>query len=211
MTTHLSLQRPLLPTAQVSALTTGSITLPSARGAAVEPLALATFESIASSSIAGTPTSVSFSSIPQTFKHLEVRIFGRTTATGAGGIDCYMQFNGLTTSIYNWIEGYGAGNATDGASAGINSTTWNVMRNSLPRAGETGYGASIVRIMDYTDTSKNRNAYWICGYKGQSLYGNVSVVFGSTTSSAAISSLTFTIEGGAAFTNDSHITLYGLK
>ena len=210
MTLHLASQRLLLPSAQVSTLTTGSITLPSARGAYASALATSAFESIASSSISGSPSSVTFSSIPQTYKHLEVRVVARTNATSAGAIDMYMQFNSVTSG-YNWIESVGSSASNINASSGISSTTWNIMRNSLPRASETGYGVAIARIMDYTDTNKNRNAYWFCGYKGQTGYGNISNVSGTSGSAAAISSLTFSIEGGGTFTNDSHITLYGLK
>ena len=56
-------------------------------------------------------TTVTFSNIPQTYTHLQLRSIARGTATGTSGVDLYLTFNNNTTG-YNGHQLYG-----DGASA----------------------------------------------------------------------------------------------
>jgi len=65
------------------------------------------FESIATLSGSGVST-VTFSSIPSTYKHLQVRMFGQA-AGGSGGV-VRMRFNGDTGTNYtaHYLTGYGS-------------------------------------------------------------------------------------------------------
>lgn len=104
MTTHLGLQRILLPSAQVSQLTTGSITLPSAKQSFIPP---GDFQSIASITATGSTNSITFSSIPQTYTHLHIRGLIRNSAN-VGGDAAWMRVNGNTSatgySTWKWVS-----------------------------------------------------------------------------------------------------------
>ena len=90
MSPHLGLQRIMIPSAQVSSLTTGSITLPSAKRGFLES---ADYESISTILVDSSgSSSVTFSDIPQTYKHLQIRTIGRAPA---GAINVAIRFNDI--------------------------------------------------------------------------------------------------------------------
>jgi hypothetical protein len=165
------------------------------------------YDSIASFTGGGNAT-ISFTSIPQTYKHLELRVYGRTNASGTGAIDGFMTFNSVSSN-YNWHEIVGSQNTTKNASAGVNTTQIQFMRNCLPRASESGYGFSVATIIDYTSANfKSVNIR--CGWMNASI-GGVSVVTGSSTITSAITRMDLTVEGGATWTSDTVLQLYGIK
>jgi hypothetical protein len=165
------------------------------------------YDSIASFTGGGNAT-ISFTSIPQTYKHLELRVYGRTNASGTGAIDGYMNFNSVTSN-YNWHEIVGTNNTVKNASAGVNASQIHFMRNCLPRASESGYGFAVATIMDYTSAnfkSVNIRSGW-----AKNTFGVVSVTTGSSTITGAITRMDLTIEGGGTWTSDTVLQLYGIK
>lgn len=126
MTTHLGLQRILLPSAQVSSLTTGSITLPSARGAFVEILLGAYFAG-------GTNTSTT--NYTSTIQKLSFPTESTSTlsATLSNNLDAAGTFSSSTAG---YIAG---GYLTSGVSSTIDKLIYatevkSTLSNSLPQA-----------------------------------------------------------------------------
>lgn len=158
----------------------------------------------------GSNATITFNNIPQTYKHLELRIFCRTNAAGSGGIDANMIFNNVSGN-YNWREMSGQNTTTRGNSAAIATTSLSIIRNAVPRSSETGYGTSIITIPNYTGaTLKSFNAR--AGFvNGSASVGTVSIISGSSNQTAAISRIDLTIEGGNTWTSDSWLELYGIK
>jgi hypothetical protein len=165
------------------------------------------YDSIASFT-GGNNTTISFTSIPQTYKHLELRVYGRTNATSAGAIDGWMTFNSVTSN-YNWHEVAGYSNTIKNAGAAVNTTQINFMRNCLPRASESGYGFAVATILNYT-SSIYKSVNVRSGYCNAS-NGLLSVTTGSSTVSSAITRMDLTIEGGATWTSDTTLQLFGIK
>ena len=79
---NLSILRGALASAQVSTYTTGSITLPSARQTFIPP---GDFQSISSFTAVGGETTITLSSIPATFKHLQLRCIAKDTYSASNG------------------------------------------------------------------------------------------------------------------------------
>ena len=162
----------------------------------------------------GSSDTITFSSIPQTYKHLQLRILAKGTSSGsAGANDLYMTFNGDSGTNYrgHWLYGNGssAGSQDEGASAYVR----------IERAINTSYtgltymmGVAIVDILDYSLTTKykvNRN---LCGIDTNNVgSGYVGLSSGLWMSTSAISSITVKSTGTTNFTTSSTIALYGVS
>jgi hypothetical protein len=168
MTTHLGLQRIMIPSAQVSQLTTGSITLPSARTAFVnysdESLTLLGSFSLTS----GTPTTIEVTNIPQTYKHLYIR----ATAQGMNSISANSFsssgqniFNGDTgtnygfSEYYFWITGTSANGGSD--------STDEMMNIYTPGNSDSRNNAAVTElyIRDYRSTTNYKNYIFNNGFR----------------------------------------------
>jgi hypothetical protein len=213
MTTHLGLQRILLPSAQVSQLTTGSITLPSARTAFIPPTS---YESIATVylSSAGAST-VDFTNIPQTFAHLELRYSAWTDRTSNHLDD--VRFNFGNSSIdtggnYNYrafgIEGIGGG------AFAVQVTGGGTYMQSGLCVGGASYpnGIGIFTIPNYTSTNIFKSLHGPTGFTTNSgsntnRYG---MFQGGWASTSAITHIRLTV-ANSNWARYSHFALYGLK
>jgi hypothetical protein len=158
------------------------------------------YESIASTLVSGTSTStITFSSIPATYKHLQIRM-SFNNLTGADNMK--MQLNGATNSS-RWHSLSG-----DGSSASASTGTSNIIGFQAGRSDTIQY-ASIMDILDYTDTSKNKTIRTLggCDTNGGGIIFLFSNLYSTTSaiSSIALSFVTYN------FTPDSRISLYGIK
>ena len=201
MTTHLGLQRILLPSAQVSSLTTGSITLPSARGQFV----VTDFESIATVSVTGSNvTSITFSSIPSTYTHLQIRAF---LVSGASANNSF-NFNGDNASNYTWHQIQGTGSAVEVFQSNPSQhPPWGL------NSGNSSYPmASIIDILDYANTNKYKTVRTLSGNDGTGTTSSrIGLYSGAWMSTSAITSIVLTNDGGSSIQPNSHFALYGIK
>jgi hypothetical protein len=164
------------------------------------------FESIATITGSGTPSTVTFSSIPSTYKHLQVRF---RTLGNSSGTDPYLRFNGVNTTTYDWHSLKGNGSAASvTASPGDDG-----IRLMYGADTSTTYPMSaIIDIHDYTNTSKNKTVKIFAGQDFNGTYGGP-VILGSGLwrSTSAITSLSFILLGGPLYTTTSVFSLYGIK
>lgn len=204
MTTHLGLQRILLPSAQVSSLTTGSITLPSARGAFVE----GDFESIATITVgSGGSSSIEFTSIPATYKHLQIR----GMYLGAASFDFQrIQFNNDTTNANYYSHNF-AGNGTSASTGPYAGSTYGAIIYGVAVYPSTTYPASFVMdILDYTSTNKNKTTRTLIGYD-TNVNGYIEISEGLWKATpAAISSIKIFEGGNRIYQQYSSFALYGI-
>lgn len=163
------------------------------------PAAAGDYESIATVTVgSGGASSISFSSIPSTFAHLQIRVFGKTSTSSYGDL----RFNGDTTaSNYRFHTLYGTGSAA-GATSAANAAYF-------PADMNTQFGADILDILDYSNTSKNKTTRALGGYDNNGS-GVVALTSNLWMSTAAISSITITAAVGT-FSQHSHFALYGIK
>ena len=162
------------------------------------------FESIATASGNGI-TNITFSSIPATYKHLQIRgIINVAAATSAK-----FQFNGDTGSNYAVHNLYGDGTAA-AANATASRTIIDLARNVSFPSDANIYGAFIFDVIDYASTSKYKTTR---SFQGTDTNGNgavgVDLESGLWMSTSAINSinLNWTFNGGSA----TSIALYGIK
>jgi hypothetical protein len=159
------------------------------------------YESIASLTGNGSATSLTFSSIPSTYTHLQIRAIGRDSSG-------YIRFNSDTGANYSRHQLRGNGAAASAAGAASQNEMFGFDFTETGNLADT-YGVGIVDIHDYASTSKYKT---IRSFTGKDLNGsgNVYLYSGLWMSTSAISSITI-YSPSAAPTTASTFALYGIK
>lgn len=176
------------------------------------------FESIATVNGNGSANSVTFSNIPQTYSHLQIRYVARAGATGFQTGEMTVTINGQTTTAWGRhnIQGNGASNSVGGG--GISGANGRFASGTADIPGQTistnALGMGIIDIIDYSLTNKTKIFRVFSGYDVNSTSGVALINIGSTApnSNAAITSITIGIATGSDFfTTTSSFALYGIK
>lgn len=176
---------------------------------------IATFDSIASITAAGGETLLSFTSIPSTYKHLQIRTLIRNVRAlnTVGGCEIY--FNGENTgSNYNSHLLSSGGSTGSVSSNGPTYSFAGIGWLSIPFASTTAnaFGAGIMDIHDYASTSKNKTIRVFSGADVTTGVGSCGLFSGLWTNTSAINSISFfTGGGGNEFAAGSTFSLYGIK
>ena len=156
--------------------------------------------------LAASTSTITFSSIPATYKHLQMRFL---TIAPDGYTDGYISLNSDTTATNYYMNRiFGNGSAT-GNTAGNNNQCFNGWGT-----GETGLAvAGVVDILNYSDTSNIKMFRVVTGFSNNigastgNWIGQHSVVWNNTS---AITSISIRMDGANLLTN-SRATLYGIK
>ena len=159
------------------------------------------YESIATTTLGSATASVTFSSIPATYTHLQIRGFARST------VDSQLDttFNSDTGANYSYhsILGYGSGVE---ASGGANTTKIIMEAMTNTASVFTGY---IIDILDYANTNKYKTTRNLAGFDSNG-GGRVSLNSGNWRNTNAITSVTLTARD-TTFAQYSQFALYGIK
>lgn len=168
---------------------------------------LSSYESIASATGTGTSSAnIVFSSIPATYTHLQIRAINRDTLGGTGTSLFYVRFNGDTGS--NYVRHRLWGNGTSASSSGAVSQSFIEIFGSSFYSGSTNVGASIIDVLDYASTTKNKTTRNFSGNDNNGS-GFVNISSGLWLNTAAITSITLVPEQG--FGTATQFALYGIK
>jgi hypothetical protein len=169
------------------------------------------YESIATQTVgSGGAASITFSSIPSTFKHLQIRGIAKMTSTAAAGDEPWrFTFNGDTGANYTSHMMYGTGSGSPIGFSIVSDVATKFY--GLPYAGtNVSWGGLVMDILDYQSTVKNKTVRALSGWDNN---GAGDVLLGSAlwnNSSTAISSITLTSPAGNLQQYTS-IALYGIK
>jgi len=149
---------------------------------------------------------IDFTNIPQTFTHLQMRIFGRYSGAAAT-TNMPIQFNndvGGNDYYTHWINGDGA-SATSSSQGPI---TYGY--SFLVGGGSTAnvFSSVIIDILDYTNTNKNKTMRMLSGYDANGS-GSVRLTSSAWFSTAAIN--IFSVDIGNYWATGSRIDLYGIS
>lgn len=172
------------------------------------PASTNSYESIASASGSGSSGSITFNSIPSTYKHLQVRAIGRSDYA-ADNVQIAMRFNGDTTALYSThiLSGIGSNPAT--ASGTANTTYVEAGQAVAANGTASAMGVTIIDILDYADTNKYKTSRTLSGFDLNGS-GQVLLESGSWRNTAAITSITL-IAGAGNWTTATRFALYGIK
>lgn len=163
------------------------------------------YESIATVTVgSGDAQTVTFSSIPSTYTHLQIRGFARSAT--ATQLDT--TFNSDTGSNYSWhsLLGYGTGTEASG-----NANQSCITMEATTEATSV-FAAYIIDILDYANTNKYKTTRNLAGFDSNGA-GRVSINSGSWRNTSAITSITLTARGTNSyrFTQYTQFALYGIK
>jgi hypothetical protein len=174
-------------------------------GVGAAPAAATAYESIATATGTGSSGVITFSSIPSTFKHLQLRITARSSG---GNTEIAFTCNGDTGSNYSYHFVYGDGSAV-AASASSSVASMKVAYGSASTALASTNAVNIVDLLDYQDTNKYKTIRSLSGLDVNGSGGFAQLSSGSWRSTAAVSTLTLTLANN--YTTATQIALYGIK
>jgi hypothetical protein len=167
------------------------------------------YESISTVTVgSGGSASISFTSIPSTYTHLQIRGIARTSASIASGDFLSLTFNSDTGTNYAYHQLIGNGTAAS-AIAGASTNATYVQRFGTATQSANVFGATNIDILDYANTNKYKTMRFLGGYDNN---GDGWIVFGSGLwqSTTAITGITLT-GGSGNFVQYSQFALYGIK
>lgn len=156
-----------------------------------------TYEPIATQTLGATQTTVTFSSIPQTYTDLIIVMSSRNFNSGNNG---KIWFNNDTSALYS--------NTTlfSGGSVASSSRITNATLSYLPDISASHNSPTIVNIMNYTNTTTNKSFI----IQGGARDTNTALWVGLYRSTNAITRVDLASFGGDWVSNSS-FTLYGIK
>ena len=164
--------------------------------------AVGDFESIATYSVgSGGEATITFSSIPATFAHLQIR----ATLKQSIGSGAFARFNSDTGSNYARHRLIGTGVSAGAYGEG----TQNKVQINTSQ-GYSDFGALIMDILDYANTNKYKTEKHLTGID---LNGSGQIVLESNLwqSTSAISTIEFISPNGGNYAQYSHFALYGIR
>ena len=168
------------------------------------------YESIATVNVGGGGSStLSFTSIPSTYKHLQIRLLAKAAPTAASAAyDLRLAFNSDTTGT-NYNEHYLYG---DGASVGAGVNTNNrIIGTSTGSASTSTFAVNVYDILDYQNSNKYKTVRSLVGWDAN---GSGQVTFMSQVwmNTAAINAISIDFNGGSpSFGQYTQAALYGIK
>ena len=170
---------------------------------------MAIMEAIATQYLEADAASVTFSSIPATYEHLQVR--GSNAATGdSTGQAYYIEFNGSAGTAYSSCIFRGHTSST-GCNP-LDGTAYIQIYDGIHGSStdRTEYATIIFDVFDYTNTNKNTSAMLIGGQSISNTNRRIWWGSGLWDSTAAITQIKFTPSSGN-MRRGSEFTLYGIK
>ena len=167
------------------------------------------FESIATVNVgSGGSSTVTFSSIPSTYSHLQIRYIAKDAYSASADFTSFaISGNGTNTWKNHYLNGDGT-TATSGT-VGLGLIVYSTPNSHSSLAN--CFGVGVIDILDYADTNKNKTFKILNGLNcnTNNTLGRVNLQSLLKIDTTAISSLTFTAD--STFTQYSSFALYGIK
>lgn len=174
------------------------------------------FESIATATGTGSSGTITFSSIPSTYQHLQIRYIAKDNSIDIG-VALNIQFNSDTGSNYYYHALIGDGSAASATnSGGLNNrivigNAVTASQTSAPNMANI-MGVGIIDIHDYASTSKYKVVRHLTGLDANyaTTVANIRMTSANWNSTSAINSIRLYSTTGN-FTTASTFALYGIK
>lgn len=159
-----------------------------------------TYIPLANVTLGSSATTVTFSSISQTYRDLIVVINATRSIAGSNGI--WLRFNGDTGTNYSRALLAGSGTGTDTFANDSQNYFWFVDYASIIN---TEASTHIVNVMDYSTTNKHKTTL----VRGNRAGSGVDAAVGRWVNTSAITSIVFSQDSGG-FAAGSTFALYGI-
>ena len=168
------------------------------------------YDSIQTVTVGAAQSTISFTSIPATYTHLQIRFIARDDGPGTGAVDLNLRFNSDTGSNYYWHAIYGNGTIAGGTSA-VSTLTATRMGYATEGASSANmFSGFVTDILDYKNTNKYK-VHRTIGASERNGSGNILFESGLWMSTSAITRIDITHGGAYNFNTYSSFALYGIK
>ena len=166
------------------------------------------YESIATVTVgSGGSSSISFTSIPGTYAHLQLRYLVKASGSSESYDFLQMTINGSTPSArQHYLTGNGSAASADTGT--LSAAVLSPYPNGNGPANT--YGIGVVDILDYANTNKARVTRTLGGWD-QNGSGQVRLVSSWINSTSAITSIELKSTNNNTLAQYSHFALYGIK
>ena len=173
------------------------------------------FFQIATTTLNVASSSVTFSNIPGTYTHLQLRA-SYQTSRGTYPLDkIFIRFNSDTASNYSTHVVQGDGSSATSSSENTDKITDRDMSSTTAGSGGLVFGSLIMDILDYTSSNKYKTIRSLSGFDTNGTVsgygGRIGLFSGNWRSTSAITSITFTVDNAANYSANSKFSLYGVK
>jgi hypothetical protein len=174
--------------------------------------ATSAFDSLGAVLVSTATSTITFSSIPQTYQHLQIRAITRNNRNDDGSQSTTMSLNGDTTfTNYRSHLLYGGGTSAASESAQLSGYYGAIGFTPAANFLANTFSSQVIDLLDYTNTSKNKTVRTLWGTEsnGGSSYAGMSSFL--WMSNSAITSISISSYPSASFVQHSHFALYGIK
>jgi hypothetical protein len=157
----------------------------------------------------GGSSTITFSSIPATYTHLQLRGIARTDRSDGNQDALKIRFNSDTGN--NYVNHYLLGNGSSASASGATGIS-GVFADGITNTNSAAncFGAFVIDILDYANTNKYKTNRALSGREDNTV-GAVWFESGLWVNTNAISSITIIPNTGPNFVQYSHFALYGIK
>lgn len=188
---------PLVSTLAGAALRPYGFTLPSGS-------AESSMELISTAYGNGSSTSITFSSIPSTFKHLQIRATVNLVGSSPSNL-LLMQLNSDTGANYSWHQLIAANSSVTSSSG----TSQNFIRLGYPGYNTNDFSAMVCDIFDYANTTTAKTTRTMMGVVPSS-NDKIQLMSGRRGSTEAISTIKLYSSLSTAIASGTRFSLYGV-
>lgn len=164
------------------------------------------FELIQTVNGTGSSGIIDFTSIPATYKHLQIRYTAKNTSTSA---DLNITFNNVTTASY--ARKHMVGNSVSMAAAQtVSASNISLLDAVAPSTTANVTTNGVIEILDYAESTKNKTLRAMYGLIQAYSTSRIYLASGFLESTTAVSRITLTASGNN-FSTVSRFSLYGIK
>ena len=173
------------------------------------------YESIATGTGTGSNSTITFSSIPSTYKHLQLRILSKSTTTSVQTTQMRITFNSDTGSNYSYhrIVSDGTTLGATGA-ASITAVVIDALSiTSISPINASTFSVGIIDIQDYSSTTRNKTVRSFAGADNNRVASGFTIMALNSSvwlNTSAISTIDVNVNSGN-FAVGSVVSLYGIK
>jgi hypothetical protein len=175
---------------------------------------LGDYEPIATVNGTGSASTITFSNIPQTYQHLQLRATSRTAYSAVSDTMYAYNFNGSTASTNSATHIlYGSGTSVALATSATGNYSSIIGYTTGGNALSNAYGAAVIDFLDYSNTNKNKTIRGFFGWDdnttSQATFVGITSSFPVALGTGAITEMTIVFNGNV--TTASRFALYGIK
>jgi hypothetical protein len=167
----------------------------------------ATYIALQNTTLGSSAASVTFSSIPATYRDLVIVVNGRTTTTATNGQWIVAEFNSDTGANYSVVTMEAGGGATTIRSLSL--TNGYVGKMNTSSSSNTDFSTSLIHIMDYSATDKHKTVLGRSSGKDGALDFAVSALATRWASTNAVNQVKLSLDTNS-FASGSTFALYGI-